>query len=359
MKKLTLYQILTLLLPVQIVLVHLVSYFPGTVERYYSNGIYPYISKLFRIVFGWIPIAAGDILYFLLGLVILWGIIKMIRSRFSNLRESLFRLGAYLSVFYLLFHLFWGMNYYRDSLYTQFKLERRDYTVDELKTLSESLLKKLEEVHLEVTNNDTVEVTIPYTKEEILNKTASGYDQLAKVYPGFKYTHESIKKSLYSLPLTYMGFAGYLNPLTGEANVDYLVPEVSLAMISSHEVAHQVGIGSESGANFIGYLAATTNPDPYFQYSGYLSGFQFSVSALYYKDSLASKAIIKKIPRGIQKNIEESRAFWLSYQNKMEPFFKLFYDNYLKANQQKDGLQSYSNMIYLLAAYHYKYGMPQ
>ncbi len=33
------------------------------VETYYTYGIYPSISSFLRILFGWIPISMGDILY--------------------------------------------------------------------------------------------------------------------------------------------------------------------------------------------------------------------------------------------------------------------------------------------------------
>jgi capsule polysaccharide export protein KpsC/LpsZ len=36
--------------------------------------------------------------------------------------------------------------------------------------------------------------------------------------------NRSVKKSLLSLPLTYMGFAGYLNPFTNEAQVNDKIP---------------------------------------------------------------------------------------------------------------------------------------
>ena len=70
MKKLALYQLLSLFLVVQLLLVKLVSNFPNQIEQYYSNGVYPLISKLFRWLFGWIPFSIGDIYYFLLGLVL-------------------------------------------------------------------------------------------------------------------------------------------------------------------------------------------------------------------------------------------------------------------------------------------------
>ncbi len=52
-----------------------------------------------------------------------------------------------------------------------------------------------------------------------------------------------------------MGFAGYLNPITNEAQVNALIPKNNYPATICHEIAHQVGIASESEANFVGYLA--------------------------------------------------------------------------------------------------------
>jgi len=357
MKKLTVYQILTLLLVLQILLVKLVSHFPNQIEQYYSNGLYPFISNLFRITFGWIPFSIGDIFYFLIGLVLIISIYKFIKNKGKNVNQQLFKLGAYFSLFYFLFHILWGMNYHRNSLFQTLDIEQKEYTIEELTNLTNNLLSKIKQTHLELVTHDTLKVKIPYSKKEIMAKTKFGYEALAKEYPQYTYKKVSLKKSLFSLPLTYMGFSGYLNPISGEAHVDYLVPKVSLPMISSHEVAHQLGIASESEANFIGFLAATKNNDKNFNYSGYLTALRYSVSAIHFRDSLASKEIIEKIPLGILKNIKESQDFWEAYQNKAEPFFKLFYDNYLKANQQNDGMQGYSKMVNLLVAYNEKYGL--
>ena len=357
MKKLAIYQLLTLLLFVQILLVKLISLFPDNVEYYYSNGLYQHISKLFRMFFGWIPFSIGDIYYFLLGLLFISGLFKFIKTKFRDAKYQLFKFGAYLSIFYFLFHFLWGLNYHRNSLYTNLALEEREYSTEELTSLTNDLLNKLTSAHLQIVENDSLKVTSPYSKSEILESTAFAYGSLSKKYPQYQYQQYSLKKSLYSLPLTYMGFSGYYNPLSGEAQVDHLVPKASLPMISCHEVAHQLGVASESEANFIGFLAATNSDDKYFNYSGYLTAFKYSVAAVYYKDSVTSKEIINKIPIGIMKNIKESQEFWQSYQNDLEPFFKLFYDNYLKVNQQKDGLKGYSRMVNLLAAYHQKNGL--
>ena len=58
---------------------------------------------------------------------------------------------------------------------------------------------------------------------------------------------------------------------------------------------------------------------------------------------------------GNLQNIRESDEFWKQYQNPLEPMFKIFYDHFLKINQQEDGLESYNRMVELLIAYDAKY----
>lgn len=53
------------------VLIKVISFFPDIVERYYTYGVYPVISKVQRIVFGWLPISIGDLLYASIVLIIL------------------------------------------------------------------------------------------------------------------------------------------------------------------------------------------------------------------------------------------------------------------------------------------------
>ncbi len=357
MKKLTVYQLLSLGLPIQILLVKTVSFFPAYVEHYYSNGLFPYISKLFRILYGWIPFSIGDIFYFTIGLVLLISSYRLIKTKLKNIKTQFFVLGAYLSLFYFLFHFFWGMNYHRQSLFKTLDLEQKEYTLSELTSLTDTLLIRIKNTQLKLVASDTIKIEIPYSKTEILLKTQLGYTALSNEYPNYSYTKPSLKKSLFSLPLTYMGFSGYYNPFSSEAQVDILVPKVKLPMISSHEVAHQLGFASESETNFIGFLAATRHEDNYFKYSGYLTALRYSIGAIRYKDTILANQYAKKIPKGVHKNIQESLEFWQAYQNKAEPFFKLFYDNYLKVNQQKDGMRSYSKMVNLLVAYHEEHGL--
>src|SRR5690606_18696709 len=131
------------------------------------------------------------------------------------------------------------------------------------------LIAKTNALHVLITNDSLAKVNVPHSRDDIFIITENGYQNLAKKYPYFNYQHPSIKKSLISLPLTYMGFGGYLNPFTNESQVNDRLPLYSFAATTTHEIAHQIGYASESEANFVGFLAAIHNDDNYVKYSGY------------------------------------------------------------------------------------------
>ena len=184
---------------------------------------------------------------------------------------------AAVSVFYFAFHILWGINYYRLPLHKNLHLNA-DYTTEQLIKVTEKLINKTNSLHLEIAKNDTLKIDLPYSKSEILSLVPQGYDNLKTDFPHLEYHPKSVKKSLYSYPLTYMGFSGYLNPFTNEAQVDGIIPIFKFPTTASHEIAHQLGYAAENEANFIGFMAASNHNDIYFKYCGYAFGLRFCLN---------------------------------------------------------------------------------
>ncbi|MFD1316680.1 DUF3810 domain-containing protein [Namhaeicola litoreus] len=348
---------LTYSLIVQIFLVWLSSFFPRWIEKYYSQGIYMGLSKVFRFTFGWIPFSFGDILYGLSIVLITRYIVLFISHKSFRNKTSIYSVGATVSIIYFLFYFLWGLNYSRENVYARLTLDEKELNEIQLLELSEFILNETSKTLNKIVEIDSLPVVIHYTKNQIFDIVPGGYENLQNRIPDLDYRPISLKKSLISLPLTYMGFSGYLNPFTGEAQVDYLVPKVSLPIICLHEMAHQMGVGFESEANFIGFLAAYYHDDPYIKYSGLLMAYRYSLFDLYIANPEKAQDLLARTPKGIIKNIEEMELFWAKYQNASEAYFKAFYDGYLKVNNQEDGMKSYSNMTKLLIAYKEKYGL--
>ena len=343
--------ILPLFLLFQIVLLHILAFFPEVVERYYSNGLFVMISKFERTVFGKIPFSVGDILYAILIVYLLISIWKTRKTWKSHWKDNLLKVASGFSILYFLFHILWATNYYRVPLFEKMNI-KREYSNEDLYDFTEKLIAKTNEVQFAITHNKNQKVSIPYSQNHIFTMTQNGYDNLAKEYPFFKYEIPSRKKSLFSLPLSYMGFGGYLNPFTNEAQVNYKLPMFSFPDVICHEMAHQIGFASESECNFIGFMACVKNDDLHFQYAAYSVALRYCLGNIIMKDEAKFKTLKLTINLGVLENFKESELFWKQYDTFIDKGFQIFYDQFLKANQQKDGLESYSKFVDLLINYY-------
>ncbi len=331
-------------------LIKVMVYFPNLIENWYSNGIYIYTSKLLRFSLGWLPFSFGDIIYCTGMLYIIRWLIINRKRIIKDTKAWLIDIFATLSVIYLAFHLFWGMNYYRIPLHKSLSINA-SYTTKSLVKVTKKLILKTNTIHKKIAKNDSSKIVFPFSKNTIIKKTPEGYSVLQQQFKHLNYTPKSIKKSLLSLPLTYMGFSGYLNPLTNEAQVNALIPAYKFPTTAAHEAAHQLGYAAENEANFIGFLATINNEDSYFKYSGYSFGLRYCLIEIYKRNPELYNKLLKTINPGILKNYEEVRLFWDNYKNPSESLFKKSYNTFLQANNQNGGMESYSYVVALIVNY--------
>ncbi|WP_318311344.1 DUF3810 domain-containing protein [Flagellimonas crocea] len=342
--------IIAISLPIQVILVKWISYYPNFVEAYYSTGLYVYISRSLRVLFGWIPFSFGDLMYTALVLLAVRYLYKkwktIGRKPFMFLKD----IAVVLSIAYFTFHLLWGLNYHRQPITWKLDIER-DYTLEELVELTEFMVQKTNQYQLKLTGDTISPVHIPYSKKEIFSKTEEAYENFAKQYPDFGYEHRSLKSSIYSTPLTFMGYGGYLNPFTNEAQVNGVTPKFRLPTVSCHEVGHQLGYSAEGATNFIGYLVTSQSTDPYFKYSAYNHALGYCLTDLFYRDEEKYTEIAGTINMGVKENFNELRTFWEKYENPLEPMFKSVFNTFLKVNNQKEGIKSYNAVVGLIINY--------
>lgn len=262
-----------------------------------------------------------------------------------------------LSTLYFCFYSFWGLNYFREPLSKNLGIEQAQYATTQLLKTTEKIITKLNDCQFSITKNDTIKVETPYTTSEIYKKALIGYTILAQTYPQFSYNTPSVKNSLVSLMHMYTGTSGYLNPITGEAQVNSRIPKTGFPATACHEMAHQIGWSAENDANFVGFLAATANTDIYFKYAGYRMAFYYLMGDIRKRDTALAKKLWKTVHKGISKDFKASYALWKQYENPIEPYLKKGYNSYLKANNQTKGIQSYSYVVDLLIAYDQQKGL--
>ena len=239
-------------------------------------------------------------------------------------------MAANVSVVYFMFTMLWGLNYYREPLHKTLELER-DYTTEQLVATTHRLIAKANEMHRQLGYADSVKIDLPYTQQEVFEKSIEGYKNLEKEFPELAYSPKSIKKSTWSLGLTYMGYSGYYNPFSGEAQVNGLIKSYKFPVVSCHEQAHQIGYAAENEANFIATLATLHNPDSYIQYSGYIFALRYCINEIARRDIDLYHEILPTVNFGILESYREMREFWQSYSNPFENISKAFWDQFLKS----------------------------
>jgi Protein of unknown function (DUF3810) len=328
------------------------------VETYYSNGIYPYISKTLRFLLGWLPFSIGDIAY---GLAICWlcwkffKLIKMAVQRKIN-RTYLwqgFQKTVWLTLMvYACFNVLWGLNYNRVGIASQLGLVMGKYDTNDVKNINALLLQKVNTC----SNTLTLNGTAYDSNKELFAKVSEAYQVAQGEHPFLRYEVASQKPSMWGWLGNYTGFTGYYNPFSGEAQVNTTVPGFLLPFTSCHEVGHQLGYAKENEANFAAYLSAKASPDTLFKYSVYLDLFLYANRNLSWVDTAAAKSYMKQLQPAVLQDLEAWRQFNRKHRNPVEPIIRWFYGMYLRSNEQPQGIFSYDAVTSFIIAYYKKFG---
>ena len=341
-----------------VIVIKLFSLNAEIVEILYTSKFYFFFSKIIRFLFGWFPFSLGDILYLIAGCWLLWKLIKNIILLFKKqlkgklLLQKILKFMVGFIFIYLIFNIFWGLNYNRKGIASQLELPKLSYDTSDIIMLQSILLQKVNSSKMSLIH----EKYFYPTKKYLFKRAQNCYVEAEKIYPFLQYKIPSIKSSMYGWLGNYLGFTGYYNPFTGEAQVNTTVPKFLQPYITTHEIAHQLGYAKEDEASFAGYLAAVNSKDTLFHYSAYLDLFMYANREVYYFDSVASKQSFSLLIEPVKKDIEEWRKFSLAHTSFMEPAFSWMFGKYLKLNQQPKGIRSYNEVISMLIAYYKKFG---
>lgn len=328
------------------------------VEHYYYKDFYILFSKILRALLGWLPFSIGDLLYLLAGCWLVWKLIKFIRVLFQRritrrlLMQKSKQALLVACIIYIVFNIFWGLNYNRKGIAWQLNISPINYNDKDLDTIQQLLIKKVNETKQILLNDRTA---IP-ENSEIFVQAKACYDTARNKYPFITYQELSVKPSLYGLAGDYLGFTGYYNPFTGEAQVNTTVPRFLLPNIALHEMGHQIAYAKEDEANFSAYIAASCSHDTLFQYSSYLDLFVYANRELFFYDSSAARRAMQQLLPAVRADLLEWKRFNEKYTSFIEPAISWLYGKYLQVNQQPKGLTSYSEVIATLIAYYKKYG---
>ena len=329
-------KIIALLLIPQVLILSYFKNNPRIVEEYYSEFIYQYIFKFYSMLFSGFSIAIGDLLVLLALISSIIYFIFFFRFKINDF----INVFAVISITIFLFYSLWGLNYFKTPLLS--KLDIGEIKYESLQTTLDRLIDDANEAHLLLGDEDSTLENLEFDKEEIISElkldNIKKFDKIS--------TTKFAKKSIIPKIFLYQGVSGYINPFTLEAIVVEEIPSIDFSITVLHEQAHQLGYAAEEDANFLAFISSINNQDPLIKYSGYVFGLSYLLNEIQINHNDDLSSFTDKINSGIIEDINSRRKFWQKYSNSIiNSLQNILYDFYLKSNNQKAGIASYSRIV--------------
>ena len=329
-------KIIALLLIPQVLILSYFKNNPRIVEEYYSEFIYQYIFKFYSMLFSGFSIAIGDLLVLLALISSIIYFIFFFRFKINDF----INVFAVISITIFLFYSLWGLNYFKTPLLS--KLDIGEIKYESLQTTLDRLIDDANEAHLLLGDEDSTLENLEFDKEKIISElkldNIKKFDKIS--------TTKFAKKSIIPKIFLYQGVSGYINPFTLEAIVVEEIPSIDFSITVLHEQAHQLGYAAEEDANFLAFISSINNQDPLIKYSGYVFGLSYLLNEIQINHNDDLSSFTDKINSGIIEDINSRRKFWQKYSNNIiNSLQNILYDFYLKSNNQKAGIASYSRIV--------------
>lgn len=329
--------------------------FSNLIEYYYAQKLYPLLASKISQATGIIPFSLAELIVVGCILLLICKLTRFVLKLFGNpltllgIVHFLLKTLTGLITVYVLFLVLWGLNYHRLPLSQIVGLEVGSAQVSELKDLCTYLVEQTNELRALVQEDSSgfMKVSSP---RDVLSRAQLGYDRAALDYPQLAGTYGPPKAVLLSKAMSYLGIWGVYFPFTAEANVNVTIPASQIPSIACHEMAHQRGFAREDEANYLAYLVCKYHPDPDFKYSGSLLALINSMNALQSHDPEAANRLKAGYSTGVRRDLAELSQFSRKHRGWLQDFSTKVNNYYLKANNQKDGVESYGRMVDLLLA---------
>lgn len=339
----------------------------GTFAHWYSTHIYRIWVNTTGRIMGVFPFSVSEILLYLL---LLWILVSMCRLMAGVIRKKkerrqvvewcmklLFIAGA----LFFLYVVNCGINYQRESFAESAGIRIEEYSVEELTEVCSWLTKEVNARSDEVPRDDAGIMTLENISDEEDSTSDGGktsVDTLAveamkglgDIYPELSGFYPKPKGLLNSWILSIQNLTGVYSPFTVEANYNSDVVDYYIPFTACHELSHLRGFMQEQEANFIAFLACTESEYMEFQYSGYLVGWVYCMNVLHQVDYDAWEEVRADLDLSADADLKANSEFWAAYDGKVAEVSNKVNDTYLKANGQKDGVESYDRMVDLIVA---------
>ena len=313
------------------------------VGEWYAIHLYPAISSGLSFLVAWIPFSVTEVLVICAIGMMIHLLIKSVRNKDKVWKIAL-REAELIAWLFIWLYLGWGMNYFRESIYSRGSIERQAY--------DEEVFNKFISDYADSLNSSYTQNHVDLTvfEDDIKSIYSSVPDSMGLCEPK-NWQHP--KRLLFNRLYTSVGVGGYIGPFFCETHINADLRPAQLPFSYAHELSHLLGVSNEDEANFWAYEICRRSDIPAVRYSGYYSLLPYvlsNASKLLSEDEY--KTYISLIRPEIIQQLIDQQNFWKSRYNKtLGKIQSAVYDSMLKANKISSGTKNYLQVIDLIIAF--------
>jgi hypothetical protein len=319
---------------------------PGavSVERWYSDWLYPIIQSNLTSLSNRLPFAMFDvaIITFAVIAIGIWvGSIRLARKKqlLRSLRRGFAATLTLLAVVYLWFLAAWGLNYARPPLDAQLAFDRSRVTPQAVRALAEHAVAQANRTHAAA--HAAGFPAINDRPQSLIDALHFVEKDLGRPRPTVIATP---KWSIFSPFYRASGVSGQLGPFFLETllNPDLTGPE--RLPVLGHEWAHLSGYAPEADASFVGVLAAIRSGIAG-EYSAWLDLVSEASNQL---QPVTQRLVLEQLGPGPREDQNAIRERLKKLVKPVEQAAWASYDQMLRSQGIEEGVQSYSRVVELL-----------
>jgi hypothetical protein len=336
---------------------------PDLVERVYTGGIWPLLSRPLSLLTGLLPVALGELLLVacMLWLTLLFGravndAVRRRRRWRNALAGGLHRVARDSGIIVMLFYVLWGFNYARPPFAARAGWPAwAGADAGELAALAAQAVDASNQAYLAIhgTADAGVPTALPADTRALEAAIDEGWVRAARLLslPPIAAAPFGRAKWPWTTLLQRFGILGAYFPFTAEANLPRGLPAMSVPATMAHEKAHQRGSTSEAEAGFLGFVASALAPHPLSRYSAAMSARSQLLTGLFAVDPAAARRIGAQLLPGPRRDIAALRDWFGRYNSFVMAVGSALNDRYLRANRVRGGTDDYARAAWLLVGF--------
>ena len=323
--------------------------------NWYALHIYPLFEKTIGRLMNLVSFSVLELLAYgliaaaIISLIIGIGRIRAGRRSFKRaLGRALYRIFTLAGFAAMIFMLFGGVNYKRDTFAESYGLEVKTPDRSQLEDFLYMCVEEINAVADEVERDGWGRCEAPKDAAEIAVSAMKTLGEEVELLSGY---YPRPKLIWWTDFLSYQQVTGMYSPFTIEATVNGAQPGYELPSSMCHELSHLKGFMREDEANFLAFLACIGSESPEFRYSGWLVAFIYAGNDLAKYDYERYVEIRELLKESVKTDMSYGSSFWARFDGPVSEAQSKANDTYLKLNGQEAGVESYNQVVRLMISW--------